>query len=779
MERKNILYSKTFVSVFLVSFLIFVSSTTSAAPVPSASPAATYAYIPNQNGTVSVLDTANNTVIASVPVGKLPLGVAVTSDATKVYVANQGSGSVSVIDTATNTVTATVPVEWSPRGVAVSPDGTKVYVTACYYGGIVSIIDTATDTVTETVDVEDFPTGVAVTPDGTKVYVANWYRNVSVINTSTNTVIATVNVGSNYPHGYPHGVAVNPEGTKVYVSKGDTPCSVNACYPGNGTVSVIDTATNNVTATVPVGQSPGGVAVTPDGKKVYVANSDPTVSIIDTATNTVTATINVGNRPYGVAVNPAGTKVYVTNPDSGMVSLIDTTTNKVTATVNVGGSPTAFGQFIAHPSALKPVLIVNFSSNISSGYAPLAVQFTDLSQNATEWYWEFGDGTTSTEQNPTHIYSSAGPYTVKLIATNENDIDSKFAVVTILDYNVPPVANFAANPSRGGNPLFVQFTDLSQNAAGWNWDFGDGATSTLQNPRHVYIDTSTYCGPGRTHIQKNYIVTLTLSNENVTASKTSTIYMDLFFIHGPSPSKSTSSGGGGSPEPATNVEVKDFSQRFVTSGNSAKFDFPKNATSVVSVSFDSKKTAGKIATNVEILKNKSILTSDMPTGEVYKYLNVWVGNGGFGTSKNIENAVVCFKVERSWIQDEKIDPSFITLNRYSDNKWSQLSTNLSGEDEKYLYFTAQTLGFSQFAITDNTKVNETEKQSGTETGTQSVAVNEIQNEANTRNTTENIEQTPEQKQSPNTSAKESKKTPSFEIASDIACLLCVFLYKRR
>ncbi len=80
------------------------------------------------------------------------------------------------------------------------------------------------------------------------------------------------------------------------------------------TVSVIDTATNTVTATVNVGNYPYGVAVSPDGKRVYVTNElSNNVSVIDTATNTVTDTVNVGNYPYGVAVSPDGKRVYVTN----------------------------------------------------------------------------------------------------------------------------------------------------------------------------------------------------------------------------------------------------------------------------------------------------------------------------------------------------------------------------------------------------------------------------------------------------------------------------------
>jgi YVTN family beta-propeller protein len=116
---------------------------------------------------------------------------------------------------------------------------------------------------------------------------------------------------------------------------------------GSDTVSVIATATNTVTATVPVGEAPLGVAVSPDGSKVYVANNGPgTVSVIDTATNTVIATIPVGNEPFGVAVSPDGSKVYVANFHSNSVSVIATATNTVTATIAVGVNPLAFGVFI-------------------------------------------------------------------------------------------------------------------------------------------------------------------------------------------------------------------------------------------------------------------------------------------------------------------------------------------------------------------------------------------------------------------------------------------------
>ena len=217
--------------------------------------------------------------------------------------------------------------------------------------------------------------------------------------------------------------------------------------------------------------------------------------------------------------------------------------------------------------------------------------------------------------------------------------------------------------------------------------------------------------------------------------------------------------------------MKELSQVFIKSGSPVKFDLAKNATSIVSVAFDSKKTVGKTTTIVEMLKNKSTLTPDVPKDEVYSYLNIWVGNGGYGTEKNIENAVVCFKVEKSWIQDKKIDKSSIILNRYSDKKWNQLPTSLLSEDDKYLYFTAQTPGFSPFAITGKTIAKEAVTETQPATGTKTQSEPNTENTENNGSTGADIKQQPEQ--------KKSVSTPGFEAICGIVGILAVFLRKRK
>jgi len=137
-----------------------------------------------------------------------------------------------------------------------------------------------------------------------------------------------------------------------------------------------------VTATIAVGSFPVGVAVSPDGSTVYVANlGSNTVSVIAAATNTVTATISVGGGPNGVAVTPDGSTVYVTNQFDNTVSVIAAASNTVTATIAVGTEPLAFGLFIG--PAPKFAGTPGFSNCHGVSVSALSIQFGgDLSAAA-------------------------------------------------------------------------------------------------------------------------------------------------------------------------------------------------------------------------------------------------------------------------------------------------------------------------------------------------------------------------------------------------------------
>jgi PGF-pre-PGF domain-containing protein len=414
--------------------------------------------------------------------------------------------------------------------------------------------------------------------------------------------------------------------------------------------------------------------------------------------------------------------------------------------------------------------VADFTANPKKGFVPLTVEFTDLSKDATSISWDInGDGSSDNiNKSFVHVYDTPGIYNVILTARNENGTDSKTVQIIAEEFKVYPVADFSASATSGYAPLSVQFTDQSQYATSWNWNFGDGATSTDQNPVNIYSTAGTYT------------VSLTATNENGTASKMATVtVMESSSSGGSSGGKSHRSGGGGggggSPEPARNVQVKELSQVHVANGKPIKFDFAKNATCVVYVTFDAKKTAGKTTAIAEQLKAKSTLVSELNSSEkssensseIYRYFNLWVGNAGFATSKNIENPVICFKVEKSWLQDKNVDKASIKLNRYNDKKWSQLPVKQLKEDNKYLYLTAETPGFSFFSITGEA----VEKETVTEKKPEGIL------ELEQNSTTPRTEQ--ESKPKKETGKGKIISIPGFEVLYTVACLVTLFLHNRK
>jgi PKD repeat protein len=145
----------------------------------------------------------------------------------------------------------------------------------------------------------------------------------------------------------------------------------------------------------------------------------------------------------------------------------------------------------------KQKSVASFSASPTSGDSPLKVAFTDKSTGSpTSWNWNFGDGTSSTLQNPVHIYSKTGTYTVTLTASNGagSTTATKNNCITVAGTNVEkPVINCWGSPRTGTVPLTVYFKDRSSGSpTSWNWDFGDGTYSTLKNPKHIYSAAGSY-----------------------------------------------------------------------------------------------------------------------------------------------------------------------------------------------------------------------------------------------------------------------------------------------
>ena len=142
--------------------------------------------------------------------------------------------------------------------------------------------------------------------------------------------------------------------------------------------------------------------------------------------------------------------------------------------------------------------VAAFSGTPTIGNAPLTVQFTDQSTGATSWEWDFDNNGTvdSTVQNPSHQFSAAGSYTVKLVARNGIGFDEEIKdnFITVNEPQQLPVAAFSGTPTSGNVPLTVQFTNQSTGATSWEWDFDNNGTvdSMVQNPSHQFSAAGSY-----------------------------------------------------------------------------------------------------------------------------------------------------------------------------------------------------------------------------------------------------------------------------------------------
>ncbi len=142
-------------------------------------------------------------------------------------------------------------------------------------------------------------------------------------------------------------------------------------------------------------------------------------------------------------------------------------------------------------------LNADFSASVVKGCSPLVVQFTDLSTgDATSWFWDFGNGTTSSLQNPVATYTAGGNYSVRLIIKNASgqNYEQKNNYITV--YTTPEAGFYISSGDSGCAPLQTAFKDssnsLNTTISTWLWDFDDGTSSTLQNPLHTYSSTGRY-----------------------------------------------------------------------------------------------------------------------------------------------------------------------------------------------------------------------------------------------------------------------------------------------
>lgn len=250
------------------------------------------------------------------------------------YVVNTTANSVSVVNTANNTVVTTIStgVSTAPSGIAYCPTNNCMYVLN-YTGDSISVIDCATNTIIQTITSGNGPQVIAYCPTNNCMYVAMYFDNtVSVIETTNNTITKTFSVGA-----APSGICYVPINNNLYVTN-----------QTDGTISVISPVSNTVTSTItltadPVTFTPGAMQFCPTNNCLYAVNYATNNVYVVNLISAAQAVITVGTNPYDVQFCPTNNYIYVANQSTDNVSIIDAGTNTVFKTVTVGTGPSGIG----------------------------------------------------------------------------------------------------------------------------------------------------------------------------------------------------------------------------------------------------------------------------------------------------------------------------------------------------------------------------------------------------------------------------------------------------
>jgi YVTN family beta-propeller protein len=270
------------------------------------SPDGKRAYVTNYAaGALTVVNTASKSVVYNVPVGSQPVSVVVSPDSSKVYVANSFSHSVTVVDAETfKTETIVIPNQYNgyPSSIAITPDGKTAYVSInnlqpdsgnaiCWVVGI----EASTHQVSSATRVR-YPMALTLSPDGAAIYVIGGNSDtLYTIATATHKIAHAVTLQLGSPtQPVTGGIAVTPDGTKVFATDSAT-----------AGIFEVDVTTQKLVKMIPAGQAPGSLAITPDGSQLWATDLRATSAlVIDIATGAVSTHIPLHNQSYGIAFGP-------------------------------------------------------------------------------------------------------------------------------------------------------------------------------------------------------------------------------------------------------------------------------------------------------------------------------------------------------------------------------------------------------------------------------------------------------------------------------------------
>jgi PGF-pre-PGF domain-containing protein len=300
-------------------------------------------------------------------------------------------------------------------------------------------------------------------------------------------------------------------------------------------------------------------------------------------------------------------------------------------------------------------------------------------------------------------YYDSGEYNILFNATDGDLCDSTTVYVKVNPTNMPPEIESIGSHSVYENEtleFYVNATDADNDTLTYSVS-GKPSGSFFDPETQLFRWTPDYRQSGTYSIEFHVTDGELNDSEAITIRVYNVDNTKATDYSGFSSSDSSGGGGGGASSGAedyNNVAYKDYSIKYVTQGSQIEFKFPNSEDDLDTLSFTALKAAGHVKTVIEILHDRSSLVSTNPPGNVYRHINIWVGDTKFNSGNYFSSAEITFRVSKQWFEENNAEQSSVKLYRYSGGSWNQLKPSRIGTDANNYYFKAQTPGFSPFAI---------------------------------------------------------------------------------
>ena len=481
----------------------------------------------------------------------------------------------------------------------------------------------------------------------------------------------------------------------------------------NATDNALNSMTYNWSFTVdgdaPVVTSPNATPPTIESNGTDTTNLSVSATDIFSGINRVSINLSTIDGSVTAEMTNSGDTYYIITNATGARN--GTYYLPINATDNAGNSNTSVNITLYVNDTTKPILSENMPSNGTSNLNPtISINATDkgagintssanmtvnntpviLASTSSGFTFNFTNKTTAT-------FSHGDTVNVTFnVSDNEGHtnhtswmfyIDTAAPTITITspadEYSTTASSvPITCNVSGTGSPPTVTVNDV-----------------TAENTTIITNFNGTFSAPASLTVGPNTIyanVTDAAGNTNST----------LINVTRTTVSKTSSGGGGGgggtSGEDFYNIAETETQRVSVFKGDNVSYSFKNTQNPILNIKFTAKVSAGKVASKVEVLRNTSTMVDTPAPGKVYQNINIWVGNYGWATEKNIKDMTISFTVPLDWITSNNIDKSSIALYRYNDDSWEQLPTSLTTRNENSITFTSSTPGFSPFTISGET-----------------------------------------------------------------------------